>query len=129
MNRLRELIINTITAVNNRDDWEHLDALTDLLIKEVNEMDRMFAELHDDVDVESCDAHKNMTPEEEEIYIKVDNLFTRFMLFMDGRVNTSNLIAIEQLSERVGAVLDDLEHPDHNIPNIILEAFEEKNDE
>lgn len=47
MSRLRELIINTITAVNNRDDWEHLDALTDLLIKEVNEMDRMFAELHD----------------------------------------------------------------------------------
>ena len=132
MNRLRELMINTIDAVKNKqefrneDEWmQHLHTITDLLIDEVAEMDQMFAELHDD----KCNAYENMTPEEEQLHVTVDNMFTKYMMFMDKMVNNGNLIAIEQLSEQLGAVIDNLEHPDHNIPNTILEAFKENNNE
>ena len=53
MNGLRELMINTIDAVKNKqefrneDEWmQHLHTIADLLIDEVAEMDRMFEEVH-----------------------------------------------------------------------------------
>ena len=132
MNRLRELMINTIDAVKNKqefrneDEWmQHLHTIADLLIDEVAEMDQMFAELHDD----KCDVYENMNPEEEHFHLSVDNYFTKYMMFMEKLVADKDIVTIERLGQHVGLLIDELEDPNHNIPNTILEAFEEKDNE
>ena len=132
MNGLRELMINTIDAVKNKqefrneDEWmQHLHTIADLLIDEVAEMDRMFEEVHG----EKCDAYENMNPEEEHFHLTVDNTFTKYMMFMEKLIADKDIVNIERLGQHVGLLIDELEDPNHNIPNTILEAFEEKDNE
>ena len=88
-------------------------------------MYRMFEEVHG----EKCDAYENMNPEEEHFHLTVDNTFTKYMMFMEKLIADKDIVNIERLGQHVGLLIDELEDPNHNIPNTILEAFEEKDNE
>ena len=59
----------------------------------------------------------------------VDKTFTMYMKFMEKLVANKNLLAIEELNETVGLLIAEVDNPNRNIPNTILEAFEEKDNE
>ena len=144
MIELRNLILNTIKIIKERphrpltnqadyfnelEDWlGAIDVVGDLFIDVVNNMEGMMDDLQEAID-HSCNEYDNLTDDELQFHQMVDKTFTMYMKFMERLVESKNLLAIEELNETVGLLKTELDNPNHSIPNAILEAFEEKDNE
>ena len=150
MIELRNLILNTIKIIKERprkplardlfpvdetayynelEDWlKAVDVVGDLFIDIVNNMEAMIDDLEEGIN-DQCDVYDNLTDDELQFHRMVDKTFTTYMKFMERLVASKNLPVIEELNETVGLLIAEVDNPNRNIPNTILEAFEEKDNE